>query len=133
MCLVVGKIRDVFGQHPLVVTGTPIQVYKIITCSNRPLYFSDKLMYVANKTYREPRMRAVACGDLVVVNEGFHAFLTLEAAFGEEEGGKAASLDRHIKTVKFAIPIGARYYLSRGDKIVSDTIIAGDLRRVHRR
>lgn len=66
------------------------------------------------------------------VYEGFHAYITKKAADSDmaDEFNMADDFNvvLKLKVVAFTIPKGAKYYLGTLETIVSDTIIAGDLK-----
>lgn len=59
------------------------------------------------------------------VYSGFHAYITKEEA---EDRVAQAYAPAVLKVVAFTVPKGAHYYLGFYEEIVSDQIIAGDLK-----
>lgn len=96
-------------------------VYKVIWKDNCSEYRG--FQYEAGRRYQlnEPLVVRPYADTLGSVNEGFHAYQTLETAVYNH------AHRRQKKVVAFIIPKDAHYILGNGDDIVSDAIIAGTL------
>lgn len=118
------------------VLDAPLTVYKLIERNNCSLFF--QMHYEANKTYHtDMKWHRLGCDnpleadywdlrwDLrgVSVSNGFHAYLSRQCAIQELVHWTAS-----VKLVEFVIPKGAKVFRNMNvNKIVADTIIAGDL------
>lgn len=125
MCLYID--RDVHGgkRARAKIAKQDIPVYKVIAANDESLY--QKFKYTRRKTYQLQKSLRVErfCGDHVI-EEGFHAYGTIERAFEKA----LATTNRPCKAVRFTIPAGAKYFIGEGGEIVSDKIRAGELRKL---
>jgi hypothetical protein len=122
--------------NPSIAEGA-IRVYKVIGLDNKSL--QRGFQYTADTHYDHPAELTVR-GDVNknvptdwgVINEGFHAFMSLRIAMHVAE--KSGKNGIKCKVVQFTVPDGAEFYKDDHETsaIVTDEIVAGSLEAIEK-
>lgn len=124
-CLKHSEVNGVYTSrsiiHPL-IAKKDMPVWKMIHNTNHS--FFEGFLYQPNKRYMIEFPYLIGTR---IVDKGYHAFRSRKTA--RQHYG--INMSCKPKIVKFTIPKGAKYYIGEDGDIVSNTIIAGDLKHCH--